>query len=63
MICFCAHRVVCLSCGEMTEREPFQQHLAALNPAVARAVALMPQAGQAARTDPGLEAQVRGLDF
>lgn len=37
-----------MSCEEITERESLQEELAALNPDVARAVALMPRAGQSA---------------
>ena len=45
-----AYRVICMSCEEITEREALQEELAALNPDVARAVALMPRAGQSAAT-------------
>ena len=36
------HEVVCMSCGDVSPREPFQRLLASMNPGVARAVAEMP---------------------
>ena len=32
-----------MSCGEVTERQPFQEQLAALNPAMAAYVAALPE--------------------
>ncbi|BDA47732.1 NAD-dependent protein deacetylase [Coccomyxa sp. Obi] len=39
------HRVVCMQCEDLTERQPFQEQLAALNPEAAAAVAKMARAG------------------
>lgn len=36
------HEVICMSCGDVSPREPFQRLLASMNPGVARAVAEMP---------------------
>ena len=36
------HEVVCMSCGDVSPREPFQRLLARMNPGVAKAVAEMP---------------------
>lgn len=43
---FC--RVICMSCGDVTERQPFQDLLAELNPRMAEYVATLPD--DAART-------------
>jgi len=37
------HRVICMSCGMVTEREPFQHQLADLNPKMAAYVAALPE--------------------
>ena len=36
------HEVICMSCEDVSPREPFQRLLASMNPGVARAVAEMP---------------------
>ena len=41
----CASRVVCLSCGRLSDRYAFQEQLKQLNPDAAAAVARMVKAG------------------
>ena len=38
-------RVICMGCGELSPREPFQEQLAELNPEAAEAVRKMARAG------------------
>ena len=66
------HEVVCMSCGDVSPREPFQRLLARMNPGVAAAVAEMPsrrlppqrvEAEDGARQQDGVSSPVRSYTY